>query len=144
MAAIVIFSVLAWGSLSLLERSTGGNEIAADRLSHSVNTHAISEEKAEGTLELVHPVDARSLHLLAMQVIDKRCLSCHASKPTSNMFSVAPNGVVFDSEEQTLEQAERIYYRTVEVKTMPLANITKMTAAERDVISRWYQSLSAQ
>ncbi len=36
--------------------------------------------------------------------------------------------------------APRIFDRTVVTRTMPLANLTEMTDAERSAISRWYAS----
>ena len=71
------------------------------------------------------------------KVIQERCSSCHAAKPTSPMFSAAPAGVMFDSAEQIKLLAPRIQAQAVATQTMPLGNLTQMTQAERDLIGAW-------
>ncbi len=70
-------------------------------------------------------------------VIDRRCSSCHASEPSDLTFGVAPGGVRFDTPEQIVALAARIQQRAVVDQTMPSANKTRMTAAERDLLRRW-------
>ncbi|MDO9323128.1 MAG: urate hydroxylase PuuD [Pseudomonas sp.] len=71
------------------------------------------------------------------KIIQERCSSCHAAKPTSPMFSAAPAGVMFDSAEQISLLAPRIQAQAVATQTMPLGNLTQMTQAERDLIGAW-------
>ena len=73
----------------------------------------------------------------ARAVIDRRCLSCHAEKPTDDVFRAAPNGVTFETPESIRSRAELIRTRVVLTRTMPLANKTGMTDAERDLLGRW-------
>ena len=70
-------------------------------------------------------------------LIDRRCSSCHASEPSDLTFGIAPGGVRFDSPEQIVAMAARIQQRVVADQTMPPANKTLMTAAERDLLRRW-------
>lgn len=72
-------------------------------------------------------------------VIAERCTVCHSANPTSNMFSSAPAGVMFDSPEQIRQQAARIHAQSVASEAMPLGNITQMTKEERDLLGLWIQ-----
>jgi uncharacterized membrane protein len=75
----------------------------------------------------------------AREVITKRCMACHSSKPTDDMFKVAPAGVIFDTPEQIQSKAERIKIRAVTTKTMPLGNKTQITDEERQILARWIE-----
>jgi uncharacterized membrane protein len=70
-------------------------------------------------------------------IIALRCLSCHSTTPSDDVFRAAPNGVTFDTPESLRARAELIKQRTVLVKNMPLANKTGMTEEERILIGRW-------
>ena len=74
------------------------------------------------------------------QVIVQRCNVCHSAKPNHPTAPVAPNGVMFDTPDQIRQWAQRIHDRTVNNRTMPLANLTQMTAEERRLIDRWYKT----
>ncbi|MFI5279632.1 MAG: urate hydroxylase PuuD [Gemmatimonadales bacterium] len=73
----------------------------------------------------------------ARAVINRRCLQCHSRFPTDSVFTTAPVGVMFDTPEDIQRRADRIRERAVIQQTMPLANRTGITAAERDVLRRW-------
>ena len=73
----------------------------------------------------------------ARAVINRRCLPCHSQWPTDDVFTVAPNGVKFDEPAAIVQLAARIRERAVVQQTMPMANKTGITAAERDVLRRW-------
>ena len=73
----------------------------------------------------------------ARAVINQRCLPCHSRYGTDELFSVAPNNVVFDTPEEIVRQAPRINERAVVTSTMPMANKTGMTDAERVLLGRW-------
>lgn len=71
-------------------------------------------------------------------IIEARCVPCHAAHPTDPAFAAAPaGGVMFDSPEKIVALAERIKYRAVVTRTMPLVNRTGITQQERDVLGRW-------
>lgn len=72
-------------------------------------------------------------------VMQLHCNNCHGSKPT--IMPVAPQGLVFDTPEQTRQHAARIHRQVVDLKAMPLGNLTGMTDADRDLIDRWYRGL---
>jgi len=73
-------------------------------------------------------------------IVDQRCVSCHAAKPTQPGFATAPAGVMLESPELISQNAARIYQQTVQLKAMPLANLTHMTDAERAQIGAWFEA----
>ncbi len=70
-------------------------------------------------------------------VITQRCLSCHATQTTDDIFKIAPNGIIFDTPERLKLLIPKIYERVVVQKTMPFLNKTQITDAERDLLARW-------
>jgi uncharacterized membrane protein len=73
-------------------------------------------------------------------IIVSRCQMCHSRRPPDDSFGPMPGGVAFDDDAQIHGLAERIYVRAVLTRTMPLANRTKITDAERETLGRWYRS----
>jgi uncharacterized membrane protein len=73
----------------------------------------------------------------ARAVVEKRCAVCHSADPADRTFGPSPGGAAFDTPEQILLLAERIGVRAVETETMPPANRTHMTGAERALLARW-------
>jgi uncharacterized membrane protein len=73
-------------------------------------------------------------------VVAQRCLPCHSRYPSDRTFGAAPAGVAFDTPESIAALAPRIRVRAVETQTMPLANKTGMTAAERALLARWIEA----
>jgi uncharacterized membrane protein len=73
-------------------------------------------------------------------VIDQRCVACHSAHPTQPGFAAAPAGVMLDSADQIHQNAEKIYKQAVQLKAMPLANLTNMTDAERARIAAWFET----
>ncbi len=70
-------------------------------------------------------------------VLQKRCVSCHSSHPTDDVFKVPPLGAVFETPAQVRMYADRIYQQVVVSKNMPLGNKTQMTDDERLLIYYW-------
>lgn len=75
------------------------------------------------------------------QIIQARCAGCHSAQPTIAGFNPAPLGIKYDTEAQVYEDAARINSAAVLRKSMPYANATKMTDAERAVIGAWYKKV---
>ncbi len=73
----------------------------------------------------------------ARHIIVKKCLTCHSRQPTHEAFDVAPKDVKFDTPEQIRAQVDRIRATAVVTETMPLGNLTEMTAEERAQLGRW-------
>jgi uncharacterized membrane protein len=90
----------------------------------------------------VVPVASDQVPTLAQvqNVMSQRCISCHADKPTQAGFATAPAGVMLQTPELTVQHAERIYKQVVQLKAMPLANLTQITDEERALIAHWYEA----
>ena len=71
------------------------------------------------------------------EIINNRCVACHASKPTQPGFLEAPLGIVLETQQQIQARAERVAV-TVQTRYMPLGNLTGMTDAERASVASWY------
>jgi uncharacterized membrane protein len=74
------------------------------------------------------------------QVLDTRCVSCHADKPSFQGLPEAPKGVKLDTAERVRAQALAIHQQSVLSKAMPPGNLTGMTEEERALVDRWYRS----
>ena len=77
-------------------------------------------------------------------VINARCTSCHSSTPVHPAFPAAPLGIVLDTDEQIIAEADRIYLQTVVTRVMPIGNLTSMTDEERQIIDQWHASLQGE
>jgi uncharacterized membrane protein len=71
------------------------------------------------------------------EVLDRRCLGCHAEKPMFPGLAEAPKGVKLDTPERIEAQRLLIHQQTVLSRAMPPANITNMTDEERMLLDRW-------
>ncbi len=80
------------------------------------------------------PVSLAAAH----EIVMARCSSCHAIEPTQPGFAAAPNGIVFETEEDTLRHAAAIHLQTVVTKAMPIGNLTGITDKERQQLDQWY------
>jgi uncharacterized membrane protein len=83
--------------------------------------------------------DAAARFAEVRTIMGARCVACHAAQPTQPGFAAAPLGVMLSTPEQISQHAARIYQQTVQTKTMPLANLTHMTDAERAVVGAWFE-----
>ena len=73
-------------------------------------------------------------------IINKHCVSCHASEPSSKVFAVAPGGFMVDTKEKIIAHKNQIYQQAVVSKAMPLGNSSNMTDEERDVLRVWAEA----
>ncbi len=73
-------------------------------------------------------------------ILRARCVSCHAAHPTQPGFASAPAGVMLDDVHGIAQNAPRIYQQAVQLKAMPLANMTNMTEAERAELGAWFEA----
>ena len=87
--------------------------------------------RAPGTA--VGPADWASVQ----PIFAKHCTSCHAAKPTSDLVSAPPLGVMLETEAEARQFASRVQKVAVDAEIMPLGNTTGMTRAERDMLGRW-------
>jgi uncharacterized membrane protein len=74
------------------------------------------------------------------RVVDLRCVSCHADKPSFQGMPEAPKGVKLDSEARIRALAPQIHQQAVLGKAMPPGNLTAMTDEERVLLDRWFRA----
>lgn len=70
-------------------------------------------------------------------VVRQRCAGCHSAHPT--LMGSAPAGVLLDTDDEIMRNAQRIYQQAVQSKAMPLGNVTQMTDDERMKLAAWFQ-----
>ncbi len=71
------------------------------------------------------------------QIVQQRCAFCHSLHPKSTQFTSAPLGLRLDTPQEIAAAAFQIKAVAVDSHTMPLANATHMTAAERQLLGTW-------
>jgi uncharacterized membrane protein len=72
-------------------------------------------------------------------IFQDRCVSCHSSRPSDDVFTAPPNGVVYDTPADIIKKLDLIMQRVVVTKTMPQNNKTNMTPEERELIRCWIE-----
>jgi uncharacterized membrane protein len=73
-------------------------------------------------------------------IITQRCVACHSDHPTQPGFASAPAGVMLHDGALIHQNAARIYQQAVQLKAMPIANLTNMTDAERAQLAAWFEA----
>ena len=73
-------------------------------------------------------------------IVTQHCVACHADHPTQPGFATAPAGIALTSPEAIRRHGLKIYQQAVQLKAMPLANLTHMTDAERAQIGAWFEA----
>jgi len=86
---------------------------------------------ARTPLQAGGPVDFAQVQ----QVVATRCAACHAEHPS--LVAAAPAGVLLDTPERIRAARQRIWIQAVQVRAMPLGNITHITDDERALLDRW-------
>jgi uncharacterized membrane protein len=84
-------------------------------------------------------VDPAAQFQRAHAIIAQRCATCHSAQPTQAGFATAPAGMMLDNETQIRQHAAQIYKQAIELKAMPIGNLTNMTEAERSELGAWLQ-----
>lgn len=96
--------------------------------------YAIAPKKVEVTAEQQQAVISDET---VKSIMDTRCGTCHSAKPTDDVFTIAPAGVVFTDVASIKQWGPRIKARTIDSHDMPFMNKTKMTAEERQTLAIW-------
>ena len=85
------------------------------------------------------PVGTEPIPFTEVQrIVQTRCTSCHTAKPSFEAYQSPPKGIVFDSPEAIVRQADLIYTNSVVSNYMPLGNLTGMLDEEREMLGQWY------
>ena len=72
-------------------------------------------------------------------IIQARCVSCHAAKPTQEGFLAPPKGVLLETPSQIRALAAAINQQAAASRVMPPGNLTEITDTERRMIARWFK-----
>jgi uncharacterized membrane protein len=87
--------------------------------------------------------NAPALRIADIQpILQARCAACHSAHPT--LMGAAPVGVMFDTPDEISQNAQRLYQQAVQLKAMPLGNVTHMTDDERQKIAAWFERGAAK
>jgi uncharacterized membrane protein len=76
----------------------------------------------------------------AQSIIGRHCIMCHSATPTHPGFPAPPNGVAYDTPDEIVKYAQKIYERAVATTSMPLGNETGMTDQERADLGAWIKA----
>ncbi|HEY0491564.1 MAG TPA: urate hydroxylase PuuD [Telluria sp.] len=74
------------------------------------------------------------------QIMAQRCVSCHSAAPTQPGFATAPAGIMLHDAALIRQNAAKIYEQSVQLKAMPIGNLTNMTDAERAQVAAWFEA----
>ena len=69
-------------------------------------------------------------------IIQNRCMSCHAEKPTYPGMTAPPKGVMYNDPKVVQAIAPKIKLQ-LETNVMPPGNLTEMTEEERQKVIAW-------
>jgi uncharacterized membrane protein len=81
---------------------------------------------------------AASRHDRARQILQARCVACHAVHPTFAGIAAAPKGLILEDDAQ-IESKLPLLILQVESRVMPIGNVTAMTEGERMELLGWFQ-----
>jgi uncharacterized membrane protein len=105
----------------------------------AVAVGGIPSAPRDGAAGAAQPLPEHVTFSDAHRIIDRRCAACHSATPSDVSLGVTPAGVAFDTPEQIRALVPRIRERAVVQRTMPPANKTRITDAERAVLARWIE-----
>jgi uncharacterized membrane protein len=74
---------------------------------------------------------------VARGIVDLRCASCHAPRPSDKSFAGPPDGMSFARDDEITARAALIKASVATNRTMPPGNKTGMTDEERALLARW-------
>lgn len=70
-------------------------------------------------------------------IVANRCTGCHSQYPAGLGFTEPPKGLKLDTPGEIKAAAGLIKKQVVDLKVMPLGNVTKITDEERAALGRW-------
>ena len=75
------------------------------------------------------------------EIIQIRCVACHNRQPVWDQILWAPKTVLLETEQQIIDNADRIFLHSVMTTSMPPSNATFMTVEERQTLMQWYAQI---
>lgn len=79
-----------------------------------------------------------------LEIVHKRCSTCHSAKPADANFETAPLGFRLDTIDQIKAGADKIVNRAIRSRDMPLNNSTGMVDSERQSLGSWLEAVHEQ
>jgi uncharacterized membrane protein len=101
---------------------------------------AIAPKPATKALQAGQATQAGPDIVKVQTVVAQRCAVCHSDKPTQPGFATAPAGVMLHTPELLRQHAAKVYQQAVQLKAMPIGNMTGMTEDERALIAQWFEA----
>jgi uncharacterized membrane protein len=137
-AALALLFVAGAGAKAIMNRGLRAHPVVlagtlASLVAVALMTRPPGDSPAVRALAGHAPVDLAAVR----SIVQTRCVSCHAARPTNAAFAAPPNGVVLEQPGQMEAYAERILLRVYETRTMPPGNLTGMTDEERLTLGAW-------
>lgn len=129
-AVALLVGVIAWVAPPAAAPAPATSASATPAAATTATPAATSAGHAEA------PAPAAAGIAAVQHIMHERCIQCHAAKPS--MMPAAAKGLIFETPEQIATHAQLIYQQVVLQKAMPLANMTKMTDEERNIIAAWH------
>lgn len=69
--------------------------------------------------------------------ITKHCTSCHSPNPPHELYQIAPNGILLDTEADIKKHKKAIYEQVILYEVMPMGDEFEITDAEKAAIAKW-------
>ena len=96
-------------------------------------------------LMIVTRIDARAVDDIqervpfkrVQEIVATRCVPCHSTHPSDDVFTSPPKGLRLDSPRQIQVNAAAIELRAVDQQNMPYNNKTGITRRERGELRKW-------
>ena len=134
-AAVLVLGVIVRNWFNRWESGESGAGVAwqwpaAAAIAASLFLTSAIAERGLGTADAV-PAD------VALGIVQARCASCHAARPTDEAHSIPPADVAFDSIKEIRLHAPRILAQAVRSDAMPPSNLTGITDEERAQLGAW-------
>lgn len=133
--AAVLIAVFAWirpvPRVAFKPAATNSAAIAAVPGSPAAGTPFATASVAVTAVADTSPPDTEAVRI----ILTRHCVQCHSATPT--LMGVAPKGMAFDTPQQIESHAAIIERQVSVLRVMPPGNITQMSEAEREVITRW-------
>ncbi len=77
-----------------------------------------------------------ALRLEVQQIIERRCVPCHAASPRQPGFNAPPDGLMLETMDEVSAHLPEMQQQLA-ARAMPLGNLTRMTDDERNVVLEW-------
>lgn len=120
---------VAWQWPAALALALGMTAFASIPTGPAATPVANAAANAEGLNAVLDPV--------AFEVVEARCVTCHAAEPTFAGFTAPPAGIVLETPQLMRRHADAIIAQSVTTHAMPLGNVTQMTDNERAILAAW-------